>query len=393
MSELTITGGLVLTLEGLQPRDVRVAGGSITSIDRPVSEPGDLDATGLVVAPGFVDSHVHGALGRNFMMADPDALDVVGNFLLTRGVTSVVMGTASLPRPEFGRAVAAMAALVGRRPNGLHVLGIHLEGPFLSQSHRGVHRTDAVRAPAADEIDGLLDDLGSALRIVTLAPELPGALDAIRRLTAAGVTVSLGHSGADGDTARRAIAAGARRVTHLYNAVPKRTDGSLVDVALRTPEVFLELIADGHHVAPPMLARTFAEAGARRIVIVSDGSDVTGLGDGPHRRWEGTDVIVRDGQSRTPGGTLAGSICPLDGSLRTLVENAGLSLEDALCSLSSVPARSIGEHGKGRIAVGADADLVLVDPATATVRATVAGGRIAYLSEGLSANLAGYRSR
>jgi len=378
MTTYRISGGTVLSPLGLAAADVVVDGQTIASVEPPGDAKGDLDASGLIVAPGFVDTHVHGALGRNFMMGDADALDVIGGFLVRHGVTSALMATASLPRDEFGRAVTPLADLVARTPSGLDVLGIHLEGPFLSDDYRGVHRADAVRAPAPDEIDSLVDALGDALRVVTLAPERPGALDAVARLVEAGVTVSIGHSGADAPTVRRAVSLGVTRATHLYNAVPERTGDSFVDVLMDSPGVFLELIADGYHVAPDLIARTFSEAGAPRIMIVSDESDVTGLGDGPHRRWEGTDVVVRDGQSRTPAGTLAGSVCPLDGALRILVRSAGIDIATALRSLSENPARSIGATTKGRIATGADADLVLIDEATLSIRATMAGGRLVH---------------
>jgi N-acetylglucosamine-6-phosphate deacetylase len=380
MSDLTVTGGNVLTRRGLERADVHVSGGRIEAVGPPTG-PGNLDATGLVVAPGFVDTHVHGALGANFMMGAA-ALPVVAPFLLSQGVTSVCAATASLPRGPFEDTVAGLAGTRGRTPEGLDVLGIHLEGPFLSPSHRGVHRRDAVRPPAPDEVRMLLDLLDGSLRIVTLAPENPGAIEAIGVFREAGVAVSLGHSGADGRTLRRAVKAGASRVTHLYNAVPEPADSDFVEETLRDPSLTCELICDGHHVEPRRIAETVARIGTSRIAVVSDGSDVTGLPDGPHRRWEGTDVIVSRGESRTPAGVLAGSVCPLSGSLRILVRQAGIGLADALTMLSTTPARSIGADTKGRVEKGADADLVLVDPRTLEVRCTIAGGRRVYDSSG-----------
>ncbi|HEY0248322.1 MAG TPA: amidohydrolase family protein [Gryllotalpicola sp.] len=377
-----ITGGHVLSGEdgAIAPADVIIDGGTIAGLAAPGAlppGPSVLDARGLLVAPGFVDTHVHGALGRNFMMAEREAIEAIGRFLSTHGVTSILAATASLPRDHTLAPLLRLARLRGRLTAGPEVLGIHLEGPFLSSDFRGVHRADAVRAPASDEVAELLDELDDALRLVTLAPERDGALAAVQALTDRGVVVSLGHSGASRAQARTAIDAGARRATHLFNAMPEQDGDSLVDEILDRPEVTVEIIADGFHVPPATIGSLYAQIGAARVAIVSDGSDVTGLADGPHTRWEGTAVVVADGASRTPDGTLAGSIHPLDDALRLLVREAHIPLNDALRSLSEVPARSIGASRKGAIRPGADADAVMLDQGL-RVRATVAGGRLVH---------------
>lgn len=361
----------------IKPALVTISDGVIVEVNTNSHKPGSgvVDLSPWVVAPGFVDTHVHGALGHNFMEGTSEAVDIIGEFLVNRGVTSVVMGTASVPPEQTRASLSTMAQQVGRHQNGLDVLGIHLEGPFLSQTNRGVHRRDAVRSPSAEEISWLITELGGALRIVTLAPEIAGGQDAVRSLNDAGIVVSLGHSSASGEEVMRAITAGARRATHFTNAIPAPDESDMQSVLLEDDRVFLELICDGHHVAPPLVKRFFEAAGAKRIIVVSDGSDVTGLPDGPQIRWEGTEVVLGGGMSRTPAGILAGSVCPLNQSLKVLVEVCEVKLADALMSLSQVPAASIGADNKGRIEVGADADVIVLDDAF-EVQAVIAAGNL-----------------
>ncbi|WP_166409102.1 N-acetylglucosamine-6-phosphate deacetylase [Labedella phragmitis] len=384
-ADLRVSRGRTLLPDGsFAAKDVVVVDGRIAALEAPAREPNgsaEVDARGLLVVPGFVDTHVHGALGRNFMEGSTDAATVIGGFLVRHGVTSVVAATASLPSPVFEESIAPLRSLVGRGPTGLDVLGVHLEGPFLNPRRRGVHRADAVRDPDIAELRRLVTVLGDSLTIVTLAPETPHGLDAVRTLVRAEVSVSIGHSDADGAATRAAVAAGATRATHLFNAMPERRGDSLVSAVLADPRVRVEIIVDGRHVPPEVVAAVYREVGAERVVVVSDGSDGTGLPDGHHRRWEGTDVVISDGTSSTPEGTLAGSITPLDAALRVLVDRAGVPLADALRSLSSTPAASIGARHKGSIRVGADADLVLLDDTLAVV-ATIAGGRLVHRRPG-----------
>jgi N-acetylglucosamine-6-phosphate deacetylase len=384
-----ISGGTVLTPEGrLEPADVVIEDGTVRALQTPGSVTDltceRIDAAGCVVAPGFVDTHVHGARGANFMAGTQEAWTTISEHLAAHGVTSCVAGTASTDPAGLRDSVAAIASLCGAQPGHVELLGIHLEGPFLAPAYRGVHVQQHVRPPTPAEVEALMEAADGRLRIVTLAPELPGGMAALALLVERGVVVSVGHSGADYAQARAAVAAGARRATHLYNGLPPlhhRAPGPVLAL-LESPEVHLELVADGRHVADEVLRATAAAAGPDRVVLVSDGTDVAGLPPGRHRRWEGTEVEVDDEGARTLSGGVAGSVVPLDGAVRRLVQQCGVALADALVMASRTPAASVGASTKGALAPGRDADCVLLDHNLTVVR-TVARGRTLYTSRSL----------
>jgi N-acetylglucosamine-6-phosphate deacetylase len=276
-------------------------------------------------------------------------------------------------------AVRGLAAARGRIPGaGVELLGVHLEGPFISPARRGVQPLEHLREPGPAALDRLLAAAGGALRVVTMAPELRGGVEAVARLAAAGVRVAIGHSDATFEQARAAFAAGASRVTHVLNALPPlhhRAPGAAAAALLDAATI--ELIADGRHVAPGMLELVTRLAGAARIALVSDGSDVAGLPDGTHRRWEGTEVVVRGEEVRGPGGGLAGGGGRLDRAVATMVREAGVPVEAALRMASATPAASLGARRKGRVAPGADADLIVLDD-DLRVLCTIAAGEVVH---------------
>ncbi|GHJ41913.1 N-acetylglucosamine-6-phosphate deacetylase [Streptomyces sp. TS71-3] len=386
-----LTGGRLLWPDGRLRRGELVLHGERIEAVLPAGAALDgaeaLDVTGCVVAPGFVDTHVHGGQGANFMSADPALLGRISAYLAAGGVTSCLAGTASLDVTRTADAVAALAALTGRLAGtggdtpGITMLGIHLEGPFLNPSFRGVHRSEHLRAPTAAELDRLLDLADGALRVVTLAPELPGGPEAVRRLDDAGVVVALGHSGAGDAEASDAVQAGVRRATHLFNGLPPihHRDPGPVPVLLTDERVRCEVVADGLHVAPRMLRFAVDVAGPDRIMLVSDGTDVAGLPDGRHRRYEGTEVVVHDGQARTPSGGLAGSVTRLADMVRLMVDTAGVDLADALRMAAQTPARSLGLTDRGTLAAGACADVVVLGD-DLRVQRTLAHGSVIYSS-------------
>jgi N-acetylglucosamine-6-phosphate deacetylase len=309
-----------------------------------------------VLVPGFVDLHAHGALGHDFATCTADDARAAVAHHAARGTTTMI---ASIATGTPDDTVAALRRLGPLVTEGV-LAGLHLEGPWLSPARRGAHAAELLHAPTPAEVDRSLDAAAGALRIVTLAPELPGALDAVARLTAAGVVVAIGHTDADADTVTRAVDAGARLVTHVFNGMPPlhhRAPGP-VGVALTDPRLHVEAIVDGHHlddVTVDLVRRSTGD----RMVLVSDAMAATGCADGPYR-IAGSDVVVSDGVAMlADGSSLAGSTSTvLDGFLRLLA--TGTSLDDAVAASSGCARALLG--------LAPDAVRVVVDTTTGHVR-------------------------
>ncbi|WP_157987765.1 N-acetylglucosamine-6-phosphate deacetylase [Jiangella endophytica] len=388
-----LTGGTLLWSDGrLAPGTVVFGNGVIQTIaagEVPAGTgPDDAvrvdvvhDVTGHIVAPGFVDTHVHGGLGANVMSADAATGTRVSRWLAAGGVTACLAATTSVDADQLHRTLAGLAALRGRLAGGLGIemLGVHVEGPFLAAAHRGSHREEHLRLPSPEAVDALLEAGDGAVRVVTLAPELPDGMDTVARLADAGVHPSLGHSGASFQQAKAAIGRGLDRAAHLFNELPPidhRAPGP-VPALLTDPRVRCELIGDGVHVAPEMLRFALDVAGWERLMLVSDGCDVAGLPPGRQRRWDGTVVDVTESEPRTLDGAVVGSVTRLGDALRVLVRDGGVSLSDALRMASAVPAESLGLDDRGRLTPGRMADIVVLDPELC-VRTTYVRGEVIF---------------
>jgi N-acetylglucosamine-6-phosphate deacetylase len=343
-------------------------GGTIvaTGTGRAPTAEESVDLAGARITPGFIDLHVHGGGGTAFDDG-PRAMRRALAVHRAHGTTRSLVSLVSAPLEELEASLAEVVAL-----DDPLVLGAHLEGPFLSTARRGAHDPRHLRPPTADDVDRLLAAGRGAVRVVTLAPELPGALEAVRRITDAGVTVAVGHTEADLGLAERAFGAGARLLTHALNAMPgigHRTPGP-VGAALADERVVLELILDGSHVHPVVAALLFAGAPGR-VALVSDAMAAAGGCDGSYRLG-GREVTVTDGVAVLAGTqTLAGSTLTLDRALRNAVL-AGVEPVDAVAALTAVPARVLGQD-LGRLAPGHPADAVVLDDDW-TVRAVWAAG-------------------
>ncbi|HXS71936.1 MAG TPA: N-acetylglucosamine-6-phosphate deacetylase [Patescibacteria group bacterium] len=357
MTTHTVTGRLVL--------DDRVAPGRV-SIDDGLITAVEVDATGVpedaaYIAPGFVDVHVHGWGGHD-AMGDRDALDGMARALLRRGVTSFLPTAVTAPLDDLTAFAERVRAWMPSAPvDGAEPLGFNLEGPFLADARRGAHDQTQLRAPA-DVSPETIETLTDGLRLLTVAPELAGATDLIGALSRAGVAVSLGHSAALVDEARKAFAAGASSTTHLFNAMSgfEHRSPGLAVAALLEDDAYVELIADGIHVHPTLWELITRLKPVDRLLLVSDAVPLAGTGDGRGRI--GSLSVDVDGWRCTVVGTdtLAGSVIALDTAVRNVVAT-GVQLPAAVAAASRNPLALLGITDRGRIAVGQRADLVELD--------------------------------
>ncbi|MFT3798281.1 N-acetylglucosamine-6-phosphate deacetylase [Microbacterium sp.] len=328
---------------------------------------------GAYLTPGFIDIHGHGGGGASF---DEGAAAIATARAVHRahGTTRAVVSLVTAPIDDLAARVAVVADLAARDAT---ILGSHLEGPFLDPAHKGAHTESLLRPADAAAVERLLAAGRGTIRQVTLAPELPGGMDATRRFVAAGVAVAVGHTGATAEQARAAFDAGATLLTHAFNAMPgihHRAPGPVV-AAMRDRRVTLELVADGVHVHPDVIALTFAQAPGR-VALVTDAMAAAGAADG-HYELGALSVTVTHGTARLDAnGAIAGSTLTQDAALR-LVVAGGLPLSAAVAALTSVPARAIGVADRfGSLRVGAAADAVLLDDALRVTGVWVDGIRI-----------------
>lgn len=317
------------------------------------------DADGAWLTPGFVDIHGHGGATASYDDG-PESIRRALDLHQRHGTTRAVVSLVTAPVDRLAESVRAIAAL-SREDS--RVLGSHLEGPFLDVGHKGAHEPSLLRSATPDDIGLLLDAADGTLRQITLAPELPGGLDAVRAFRSAGVAVAVGHTAADYAQTMEAFEAGASILTHAYNGmdgVHHRAPGP-VAAATRTPGVTLEVINDGVHVHPEVVRMLFAAAPGR-VALITDAMAAAGAEDGDYLLGS-LAVEVRDGVARlAEGGSIAGSTLTLDNALRRAVQEVGLPVEDAVLALTQTPATAIGRGDElGRLAPGYAADAVLLD--------------------------------
>lgn len=374
MTERLLRGGRVLVDGTWHRHDVRIRDGRITAVG-PDLDPGDaelVDLRGHRLAPGYLELQLNGIHGID-LTTEPERIWEVGTYLPRQGVAAFLPTIVSAPPDVVERARATLAA--GPPPGwaGAVPLGLHVEGPMLAPDRRGAHDPAMLRRPDPDLVAGWSPDTGVAL--VTLAPELAGALEVVEALVAAGVVVSAGHTQASYEQTRRGIDAGITFATHLFNAMPalRGREPGAVAALLADPRVRVGCIADGVHLAPGTLVLAWQAAGPHRLVLVTDAMAATGLPEGRSTRLGNQDVIVREGRPTLPDGTLAGSVATLDGSVRHLVAVTGAPSGDVLRAVTANPAAVLGEADRGHLRPGARADLAVLDDGLHVV-ATLVGG-------------------
>jgi N-acetylglucosamine-6-phosphate deacetylase len=353
----------------LDPGWVRVEGERIAAFGpgspAEAGEPAQ-ELAGRWLVPGFVDQHVHGGGGAAYTTGDPDEARAAAAAHLAHGTTTTMASLVTAPLEHLERAIRALAPLVR---DGV-LAGVHLEGPYLDPEHAGAHDPALLREPRAEELARLLAAGEGTVRMVTLAPERPGALELVRLTVEAGAVAAVGHTGATHEQARAAFDAGARVATHLFNAMPAlhhRAPGP-VAAALEDERVVVELIADGVHVHDRVAALAVRAAGPGRVALVTDAMAAAGGPDGRYALG-GLEVEVDGGVARLAGkGTLAGSTLTMDAALRRAVHRLGMPLPEAVRAASATPAAVLGLAARaGALAPGRAADLVVLDPDLAVV--------------------------
>ena len=386
---LLVTGARVLTPGGEWPRGwIAVEGGRIAAMgqgkppERRRAGANVLDAGGLVALPGFIDLHVHGAIGADVMDADPDGLRRMARFYASHGVTAWLPTTMTASARDLERALEAVGEVLGPVDQGATVLGAHLEGPYLSAARHGAQDRSLIRVAERAEATRLLDS--GIVRLLTLAPEVEGNRWLLAEAVARGVTVSAGHTDATYDQAVQAVADGVRHVTHAFNAMRPlgHREPGMLGAALTVDELACELVADNIHVHPAAMRLLYAAKGADKVVLVTDAVRATGLPDGAYQVGD-QPAIHMDGAIRLADGTLAGSVLTMDRALHNLQAATGRPLAELWPATSRNAARAVGvDDAKGSLEPGKDADLVLLDPELRVI-ATVAEGALVHGGEHL----------
>jgi N-acetylglucosamine-6-phosphate deacetylase len=336
-----------------------------------------------ILTPGFVDIHMHGGAGLDVMRAAPGELPPLNRFLTLHGVTGYFPTTVAAPLDETCRALDRLADAIETAQNAVHgepsagqalPLGIHLEGPFLSHRRRGVHPPEYLLEPTLAIFERLWQAARGHVRMMTIAPELPGALEVIAEAARRKVCVSIGHSDATLDAARAGVHAGARHATHAFNAMRPldHRDPGIVGEVLTDDETSADIIADGIHLAPEVV-KIFLEAkGLERSVLITDATAAAGMPDGTYQLGP-IQVEVRDGKCMSDG-KLAGSVLTMDRAVRNITQFAGWNLKDAVRAATVNPARAVGLAQHGKLAPGGEANVVVLSPG-GEVRKTIVRGR------------------
>ena len=380
--ELLITNcRLFDAAENGRTTSIFISNGLITKIGQPdasAARHSVLDAQGRTVAPGLIDVHIQGAGGADVLDATPQALQAISQTCARFGATGFLATTVFKPGRE-NKHLSLAAEYVGRDLGGASLLGIHLEGPFISLERKGMILPECL-CPASEQIlDEILAITKGRLRMMTIAPELPDSLEMIRRLVDSGIVASFGHSNATYEQALKGFDAGISHVTHLFNTMPSihhRSPGPLIAI-FATKHITAQLIADGVHIHPAVLKFAFDVLGPDRILPITDGMQAIGLADGRYV-YNGIEYESRNGTARYKDGTLIGTALGLSQLLDRLTTYTNCPFETAIRMAAENPARLLGlEDKKGSIAVGKDADLILLDR-DRSVYATIVAGNIVF---------------
>lgn len=380
MSTIALKGGRFLSPDGgFSQGDILLEDAHIRSVGNSSTADTELDCSNLYVLPGFIDIHTHGALGYDCMKATPAQLAEWSAFLASHGVTSFMPTTVSAPVDEVLAMLDQVKAAADLPDLGAKIVGVHVEGPYISTHQLGCHEASFVRKLDKDDLIEFERKLGDDLKLrVTVAPEAEGAMEFIRLVKEAGGYIAIGHTDATLDVTYEAIKNGADSFTHLFNGmrgIHHREPGTAGAALLS--DAYAEIIADGIHLHPEIIKLTVRAKGIDKIIAVTDAMQATGLSDGEYP-FGGKTVYVRDGVARIKEGNLAGSTLTLDNSVRNIARFADIPFEEAVRAVTINPARAIGIDGQtGTIEPGKYADFAIVNDKHEVVY-TISRGKVVY---------------
>ncbi|SDW17126.1 N-acetylglucosamine-6-phosphate deacetylase [Paenibacillus sp. CF384] len=337
------------------------------------------DASGMLLIPGFVDVHIHGGNGCSVMTGEYEQLDGISRFHAAHGTTSFLATTTTAPLERIELALRNIAAAIREGVSGAELIGIHLEGPYIDEKRRGAQSKADIREPNGLEIERLIEAADHRIKLVTLAPEVNGGLEAVRQLASLGITVSAGHSNATYEQVGEAVSSGLSHTTHHFNGMSPlhHREPGLAGAGLMLAELTTELICDGIHVHPAVVKLLFDTKGPDQVCMITDAVSCAGLADGDYGEvtMRGGQILLKDGSS------LAGSSLTMIHALRNAIRFTGYPLEKLLPSMTAVPARQAGVvASKGSLEQGKDADFLLLDQ-NLDIVATYVRGKAVYRRE------------
>ena len=365
--------------KGLVKTDIAFEDGKIVAIGKFDDVEPIFDTDGVVL-PGFIDEHIHGAGGADAMDGTEQALQTISEYVAKEGTTGFLATTMTQSPENIGKALENVKTVREKGEyKGAEVLGVHLEGPFISPKHVGAQPLEYVAKPAPETFDKYNEISGGNIKVVTLAPEVEGGLDLVKHLAKIGVVASIGHTGAKFSDVEAAVAAGATNVTHTYNAQTPlhHREAGVVGAAMLIDELNCEMICDTIHVSVPAIKIFVKNKPHDKFTLITDAMRAKGMPDGLSELG-GQQVFVKNGEARLSDGTLAGSVLKMNVAVKNLVEKVGVSLTEAVDFASANPAKNLGLYDeRGSIEVGKRADFAVMDK-DYNILCTVVGGKVVY---------------
>lgn len=365
--------------KGLVKTDIAFEDGKIVAIGKLDNVEPIFDTDGVVL-PGFIDEHIHGAGGADAMDGTEQALQTISEYVAKEGTTGFLATTMTQSPENIGKALKNVKTVREKGEyKGAEILGVHLEGPFISPKHVGAQPLEYVAKPAPETFDKYNEISGGNIKVVTLAPEVEGGLDLVKHLAKIGVVASIGHTGAKFSDVEAAVAAGATNVTHTYNAQTPlhHREAGVVGAAMLIDELNCEMICDTIHVSVPAIKIFVKNKPHDKFTLITDAMRAKGMPDGLSELG-GQQVFVKNGEARLSDGTLAGSVLKMNVAVKNLVEKVGVSFTDAVDFASANPAKNLGLYDeRGSIEVGKRADFAVMDK-DYNILCTVIGGKVVY---------------